>query len=211
MSAALARPAAVVGLIVFGLGVGGCAVGPNYSRPAVTAPIAYKEVDGWKQAEPSDAISRPDWWKVFNDPVLDDLEAKVLVSNQNLAQAEAAYREAKAVLDQQRASLFPAVTLNGSALRSQEGLGALKAPSSEAAALAGVTKPINTYSTSLGLSWDVDLWGRIRRSIEAAHADALKHRPAIWPTPRSRPRPWSPPTTSNCAKPTRRSVCSTRR
>ncbi len=172
MSAATARPAAIVGLIVFGLGLGGCAVGPNYSRPAVTAPVAYKEADGWKQAEPSDAISRPDWWKAFGDPVLDGLEAQVVVSNQTLAQAEAAYRQAKALLDQQRASLFPTVTLNGSGLRSQEGLGALGAPTSEAALLSSVTKPINTYSTGLGLSWDVDLWGRIRRSIEAADANA---------------------------------------
>ena len=172
MSAAMARPAAIAGLIVFGLGLGGCAVGPNYARPAAPTPVAYKEADGWKQAEPSDAISRPDWWKAFGDPVLDGLEAQVVVSNQTLAQAEAAYRQAKALLDQQRASLFPTITLNGSGLRSQEGLGALGAPSSEAAALASVTKPINTYATSLGLSWDVDLWGRIRRSIEAAHANA---------------------------------------
>jgi len=172
VSAALARPAAIAGLIVFGLAVGGCAVGPNYVRPAAPAPLAYKEAEGWKQAEPSDAISRPDWWKAFGDPVLDGLEAQVAVSNQTLAQAEAAYRQAKALLDQQRASLFPTVTLNGSGLRSQQGLGALGAPASAAAALASVTKPINTYSTSLGLSWDVDLWGRIRRSIEAAHANA---------------------------------------
>lgn len=170
MSAAKVRPAVVIGLIAGVLG--GCAVGPNYKRPAVSAPAAYKEAEGWKPAEPSDAVARPDWWKAFGDPVLDGLEAQVAVSNQTLAQAEAAYRQAKALLDQQRASLFPTVTLNGEAQRYQEGLGELGAPTSEAAVLSSLTKPVNTYTASLGLSWDVDLWGKIRRSIEAAHATA---------------------------------------
>jgi outer membrane protein TolC len=81
------RSVAALGLIAVGLAFGGCAVGPNYARPGLAAPVAYKEADGWKQAEPSDAISRPDWWKAFGDPVLDDLEARVVVSNQTLAQA----------------------------------------------------------------------------------------------------------------------------
>ena len=173
VSAAMNRPVTVVGLFALGLVLGGCAVGPNYARPAVTTPVAYKEAGGWKQAEPSDAISRPDWWKAFGDPVLDDLEARVLVSNQTLAQSEAAYRQAKALLDQQRASLFPSVNLSGSGVRSQTGLGALGVTEPPGVVLpSSLTSPVNTYSTSLGLSWDLDLWGRIRRSIEAARANA---------------------------------------
>jgi NodT family efflux transporter outer membrane factor (OMF) lipoprotein len=150
-----------------------CAVGPNYHRPAptpvgVAMPSAYKEAEGWIQAEPSDAVTRQDWWTVFGDPVLDDLEAKVVVSNQNLAQAEAAYREARALLDQQRASLFPTVNLTGSGIRSLSPSGF----TSSAGAISVGAKPFDTYTTGLGLSWDVDLWGRIRRSIEAAHASA---------------------------------------
>jgi NodT family efflux transporter outer membrane factor (OMF) lipoprotein len=151
----------------------GCAIGPNYERPAAMpskapTPTAYKEAEGWTQAEPSDAVSRQDWWKVFNDPVLNDLEAQVVVSNQNLAQLEAAYRQGRALLDQQRAALFPAVTLGGSGVQSQSPSGFTGAQGS----LAPSAKPIDIYSTTLGLTWDVDVWGRIRRSIESAHATA---------------------------------------
>lgn len=156
-----------------GLLLAGCAVGPNYHRPAAMAgaapaPAAFKEAEGWTQAEPSDAVSRQDWWTVFGDPVLDELEAKVLVSNQNLAQSEAAYRQAKAVLDQQRAALFPTVNLTGAGARSQSPSGFTGAQG----ALSSGAKPINTFSTGIGLTWDVDVWGRIRRSVEAAHANA---------------------------------------
>ncbi len=150
----------------------GCAVGPNYHPPAATPkgvamPSAYKEAEGWTQAEPSDAVTRQDWWKVFNDPVLDGLEAKVAVSNQTLAQSEAAYRQGKALLDQQRATLFPTVTLGGSGTQSQSPTGF-----TNNGALATGSKPVDIYSTSIGLTWDVDVWGRIRRQIEAAHATA---------------------------------------
>lgn len=149
------------------LGLGACAVGPNYERPAMAAPVAYKEAQGWKPAEPADAVQRRDGWKVFGDPVLDSLEVQVVVSNQTLAQSEAAYRQAKALLDQQRAALFPSVILNGQGIRSQ-------APSgfTSSAGAISAARPISTYTTGIGLSWDVDLWGRIRRSIEAAHANA---------------------------------------
>jgi NodT family efflux transporter outer membrane factor (OMF) lipoprotein len=161
-------------LVAAGLvGLGACAVGPDYKPPAalagaVATPQAFKEAEGWTQAAPSDAISRQDWWKVFGDPVLDELEARVLVSNQNLAQAEAAWRQAKAVLDQQRAALFPTVNLTGSATRSQSPTGFTGAQG----ALSVGARPIDIYSTGLGLTWDVDVWGRIRRQIEAAHAGA---------------------------------------
>ncbi|HEY4029933.1 MAG TPA: efflux transporter outer membrane subunit [Caulobacteraceae bacterium] len=150
-----------------------CAVGPDYRPPAAmpsaaATPKAFKEAEGWAQAAPSDAVSRQDCWKVFGDPVLDGLEAKVLVSNQNLAQAEAAWRQAKAVLDQQRAALFPTVSLAGSATRSQSPTGFTGAQG----ALSSGAKPIDIYSTGIGLTWDVDVWGRIRRQIESAHANA---------------------------------------
>jgi NodT family efflux transporter outer membrane factor (OMF) lipoprotein len=163
----------LAGVAAVGLALSGCAIGPNYHPPAampkgVAMPPAYKEAEGWTQAQPSDAVSRQDWWKVFNDPVLDALEAKVVVSNQNLAQSEATYRQAKALLDQQRATLFPTVTLTGSGTQEQTPTGFTSAQG----ALAPGAKPIDIYSTSIGLTWDVDVWGRIRRSIEAAHATA---------------------------------------
>src|SRR5215469_8953009 len=138
---------AVVGLAV----LSGCAVGPNYKLPAAmpakaATPPAYKEAEGWTQAEPSDAVSRQDWWTVFNDPVLNDLEAKVVVSNQTLAQAEAAYRQAKGLLDQQRAALFPTVNLNGAGVRSLSPSGF----TGSSGALVPAAKPINVYTTNIG-------------------------------------------------------------
>jgi NodT family efflux transporter outer membrane factor (OMF) lipoprotein len=163
----------LAGLSALSLLMAGCAVGPNYKLPAALpiatpTPTAYKEAEGWVQAMPSDAVSRQDWWKVFNDPVLDDLEAQVVVSNQNLAQAEAAYREAKAVFEQQRATLFPTVNLTGTGVRelSPSGFAGIQG------AIAPAAKPINIYETAIGGSWDIDVWGRIRRSIESAHATA---------------------------------------
>jgi NodT family efflux transporter outer membrane factor (OMF) lipoprotein len=165
-------PASLAGLTAVSLVLAGCAVGPDYKRPAAMAhnaapPAAFKEADGWKQATPSDAITRQDWWKVFNDPVLNDLEAKVLVSNQTLAQSEASYREALATWDQQRASFFPTITGTGSGTRSQSPAGF-----TNAAGAFGGARPTNTYTARLGLSWDVDVWGKIRRQVEAAHANA---------------------------------------
>jgi len=166
------RLASLAGLTAVGLVLAGCAVGPNYSRPNPTAsgpaPQAFKEADGWKQATPSDEVSRQDWWRVFNDPVLNDLEGQVLVSNQNLAQSEAAYRQAVAVLEQQRATLFPSINLTGSGTDSKSASGF----TSSTGFASPASKPVQTYTTRLGLTWDVDLWGRIRRTIEAAKANA---------------------------------------
>jgi NodT family efflux transporter outer membrane factor (OMF) lipoprotein len=166
------HPATLTALTAIGLVLAGCAVGPNYKRPeavakTTTLPPAFKEADGWKQAAPSDAITRKDWWKVFNDPVLNDLEAKVLVSNQNLAQSEASYREALATLEQQRATIFPTITGTGSGTRSQSPAGF-----TNAAGAFGGARPTNTYTARVGLTWDLDIWGKIRRQIEAAHSNA---------------------------------------
>jgi NodT family efflux transporter outer membrane factor (OMF) lipoprotein len=166
-------PASLAGLTALSLVLAGCAVGPNYHRPdalakGVAMPQAFKEADGWKQAEPADAVSRQDWWKVFGDPVLDELEAKVLVSNQNLAQSEAAYRQAAALLEQQRAGLFPTITGTGSGTNSKSPSGFTTA----SGALGGGGRPIQTYTARVGMTWDLDLWGRIRRTIEAAKSTA---------------------------------------
>jgi len=162
----------LAGFAAVGLALSGCAIGPNYKPPApmpnaAATPPAYKEAEGWTQALPSDAVSRQDWWKVFNDPVLDSLEAQVVVSNQTLAQSEAAYRQARGFLDQQRAALFPTVNLTGSGVRSLSPTGF-----TSNGALAPGAKPISVFNTAIGGSWDIDVWGRIRRQIEAAHAAA---------------------------------------
>ena len=87
----------------------GCSVGPNYHRPPVEAPTAYKENAGWKVAEPKDELPRGKWWKIFNDRQLDTLEDQVNISNQNLAAAEANYRQALTQIRVARSAHFPTV------------------------------------------------------------------------------------------------------
>jgi len=137
------------------LSAAACAVGPDYEKPPTPISATFKEQAGWKASEPNDAIDRGAWWSVFKDPVLDGLERKVAISNQNLKAAEAAYRQARAVVDQARASFLPTVGANGSAARSHAG-------------------PVtgNSYAVSVGASWELDLWGGIRRTVEGDVATA---------------------------------------
>jgi NodT family efflux transporter outer membrane factor (OMF) lipoprotein len=151
------RSSAILALLL-----AGCAVGPDYRRPDAPIPSAYKELEGWTAARPMDGAARGSWWTAFSDPELDRLLARIEVSNQNVRAAEARVRQARALTDQARAGVFPAVTGNASANRG-------KSPS-----LANdpsfATGAVNTYNTNLQTSWEVDLWGRLRRSLEAGDA-----------------------------------------
>lgn len=144
-------------LVVLSLTMTGCAVGPDYHRPSVPTAAVYKELAGWTQAMPSDGIDRGDWWALFNDPVLNALMQQVAVSNNNVAAATAAYAQARAVVREQRASLFPVVSLNGSGRRS----GGNDTQS------AG-----SNYQASVGATWEPDVWGRLSRAVEGADATA---------------------------------------
>src|SRR3954470_8275929 len=147
MSAALVAP------------LGGCAVGPNYVRPSAPLSPTFKEATGWSPAAPADALDRGDWWKVFGDHPLSGLEARVQVSNQNIIAAEAAYREARAAVSEQRAGLFPTVTLNGSGTTSGGGAG------SKGSVISGGGGTVlsgggqtTQYRASIGASWEPDVW-----------------------------------------------------
>ena len=148
--------------VAAGAALAGCLVGPNYKRPATPMSAAYKEAAGWAPIQPSDAADKRDWWTVFNDPTLDDLEKRVEVSNQNLAAAEAAYRQARALVAQQRAALFPTIGLTGSA----------------GASGGGSSPTVASYQVGAGATWAPDIWGAVRRSIEnakdTAQADAAE-------------------------------------
>jgi NodT family efflux transporter outer membrane factor (OMF) lipoprotein len=136
----------------------GCEVGPDYTPPPVTVSTAFKEAGGdWIQAQPQDAMNRDGWWTIYNDPVLDDFEKQIDVSNQNLKAAEAAWRAAQAVVDETRATLFPIVGVG--AARTATGGG-------------GATPSITNYNATFTASWVFDLWGGIRRQIEANIATA---------------------------------------
>src|ERR1700752_4973778 len=100
----------------------GCAVGPDYKRPAVSVPESYKEAaDGWKVAQPADQQDRGAWWVIYNDPQLSALEDKLNASNQTVAQFAAAYRQARALVGEARAAYFPTVGASAGATRSGSG------------------------------------------------------------------------------------------
>ncbi len=140
----------------------GCAAGPDYVRPQIETPAQFKEMQGWRQAEPRDALPRGSWWTMFGDRELDALMARVDLSNQTLRAAEARFRQSRALADQARAALFPALSANGSATRS-------KSPSLSNQPSFAVGA-VNNYNVALNTSWELDVWGRVRRSVEAGEA-----------------------------------------
>ena len=191
-----ARPSlgAPLAAALLALSLSGCLVGPNYQRP--TAPIAprFKEAEGWRPAHPVDAIDKGAWWSIFNDPVLDGLERRVLTSNQTVKEYEAAYRNARQVVAEARSQFFP--TVSGSAgiddSKSSSGrggvvtggLGGVTTGGSSATGSTGGTTtasgsggfisssggPTTSYTATLDASWVPDLWGRVRRTVESDKA-----------------------------------------
>jgi len=151
--------------IVFIIGIlplGGCAVGPDYVRPAVDVPAGFKQLDGWKMAQPSDHEPHGPWWEIYRDPTLNELEQQVSLSNQNIAQAQAHFRQATALVTSARAARFPAVTANVAATR---------AGGASSRSMQNSTEAIN-HSLTIDANWETDLWGRVRRTIEANVANA---------------------------------------
>ena len=182
----------------------GCMVGPDYHRPlAVGTGLPFKEAPpGWTVAQPEDAAAKGAWWTIYHDPLLDQMEQQVAISNQNVKVYEAQYREAKATVDIARSALFP--TLNGSASVSRSlrsfgttgstttGLGgttgtALGGTTTNTLTGTGQTTGATGASTAVGggagaastlytlegtFDWDLDVWGRIRRQVESDVAAA---------------------------------------
>ncbi len=144
-----------------------CSPGPDYVRPAVETPAAFAEAGRWKPAAGDPAAVPAEWWRVFAEPVLDDLQAQVALGNQNLKLAEAQYRSAQAALASSRSAFFPTVSGALSSSRGVTPSTATGATSGGAARSAPVT---TTDSLSASAAWEIDVWGRIRRSVEAAEA-----------------------------------------
>lgn len=141
-----------------------CAVGPDYARPDVATPVRYKEQggtteEGWKVAEPADAVDRGRWWTMYDDAELDALVDQVATANQSIAQVEAQVRQAQALVDAARSNYFPIVAADASIARS--GGGSKR-----------VLTAATNRSVSLTASWEIDLWGRIRRQVESQQAAA---------------------------------------
>jgi NodT family efflux transporter outer membrane factor (OMF) lipoprotein len=144
----------------------GCTVGPDYVRPTVTTPTAYKEAGNWKPAQPKDDVDRGKWWEVFNDPQLNRLQEQVSISNQNLAKAEAQFRQALALLQSARAGYFPSVTGGVSTTRSRASATTIAQPSATPVSRGVVTN----HNIPFQASWAPDVWGNISRAVEANEA-----------------------------------------
>lgn len=148
----------------------GCAVGPDYQRPELSVPAAFKEGEGWRQAQPADLAGHGQWWTLYADPVLDDLQQRLLKANQTLAQSEASYRQAAALVKGSRASFFPTISADVGKTRSGQGgsgSGSVRLPDGSTVSSGGSGGISNSYSASLGVSWELDLWGKLRRQLEA--------------------------------------------
>lgn len=149
----------------------GCTVGPNYQRPSVPpAPAAYKELPPpnppngtWKPAQPSDAAIKGKWWEIYNDPELNSLEEKLTVSNQNLKAATEQYFEAREQVRVARSYYYPTLSAGPSIARQQTS-------ANQVSATRGLT--YNSFALEGQVSWEPDLWGQIRRTVEQARANA---------------------------------------
>ncbi|MBS0337759.1 MAG: efflux transporter outer membrane subunit [Proteobacteria bacterium] len=154
----------IVSALALGV-LSGCTVGPDYVRPKPEVPAAYKEGFAWQPAQPRDHLGRGEWWAAFADPQLDQLLAQVNVSNQTLVAAEAQFRQAVALADSARAAWYPTATAGLSETRSR--------PSGTTGPVVGVATTKRTiWSMPLNASWEADLWGKVRRSVEAGEAAA---------------------------------------
>jgi len=164
-----------------------CSVGPDYVTPTAPMPVSnYKEAGDWKQAQPKDDMIRGKWWEIYHDPQLNALEDQVNISNQNVLQAEAQFREAAATVKVARAAFFPTVTANPSLTESQAsqsltsgshtsggggGGGGGGFGSSGGGQHVGATV-VSTYDLPAEASYMVDVWGSVRRNVEANSATA---------------------------------------
>ncbi len=144
-----------------------CSVAPRYRSPDVRIPASFKEAPGWREAKPSDAVARGEWWQLFDDPVLGDLQRQVVLSNQTLATSKAAYDQARALVRELRASLLPVISLTASGTK----VGSF-GPGTPTVGNVGTVNTGGTsrYSITIGTTWEPDLWGRIGDSVRQAGA-----------------------------------------
>jgi NodT family efflux transporter outer membrane factor (OMF) lipoprotein len=175
VSAASLRRAAWRALPLVALAtVAGCqylSVGPVYHRPSIEVPQGYKEAQDWKPAEPQDTKPRGNWWDLYDDPDLDALMRQVAMSNQNVRLAAARYDQAVALLGNARSGYFPTITADVASTRSQNALtvGGGGTTSASAAGGSGIRTQDRVSAT---MKWELDVWGRIRRTVESNRESA---------------------------------------
>jgi NodT family efflux transporter outer membrane factor (OMF) lipoprotein len=158
MTARLAAPLCTV------LALSACSFAPKYKVPDSPPPTpAFKEAGDWKPAQPSDAQSRGAWWSIFQDPVLDGIEAQVAATNQDLKAAYARLLQARAATRIARSNLFPALSAGSSATRARTSLNSPKFPP-------GAEPVGNNFDLEADLSYEIDVWGRVRNAVASAKA-----------------------------------------
>jgi len=157
------RGTCVVIVVMMAFLLSGCVVGPKYHSPALPAPPQYKENSNWRMAQPKDQTLRGHWWEMFEDPRLNALEEQINSANQTLKIAQAQFMQARALVRYYRADYFPTVTAGFSATRT-------RISSNVAGALAGSTS--NDFVLPVAVSYEADLWGRVRRTVEAGTENA---------------------------------------
>jgi len=155
--------------VLLSLLMAACTVGPDYHRPAAVIAPQFKELAGWKQATPMDDAPKGRWWAVFHDPKLNDLETRALTANQTVLAQQAAYDQARALLAEARSALFPVLGATTSATRSQSPHSALSPKASTA----------NTIPLEATASWEIDVWGALRRQVESSQASLAASRATL--------------------------------
>jgi NodT family efflux transporter outer membrane factor (OMF) lipoprotein len=151
-------------ILVLTITLAGCAVGPNHTRPVTPMPDAWKADREWREGRPADDKLRGAWWERFGDATLSGLVARIDVANESLRVAEANLRRAQALSAQAQAGLFPTISANAQGTRSRSP-SLPNRPTTTSA-------PVTTYNVNASASWEPDLWGRVRRSIESSEASA---------------------------------------
>lgn len=152
-------------VLILLLGIGGCAIGPDYQRPTQELPQQFTQVEGWKLAQPAELADKGAWWQLYQDEQLTRMLQQLEVNNQSLAAAEAAWRQAQAAVGGTRSALYPELSAKGSSTRS--GQGRDDGATNNAQRSQGVVK---NKDVQLGLSWQLDIWGDVRRQVQAGQA-----------------------------------------
>ena len=159
------RACTIIAAIIIMMSLAGCTVGPKYARPSVpTAPMdAFKEMGGWKTADPSDQLQRGAWWEIFGDEQLNALEGQLTISNQNLKVAQARFQQARAAIRFNRASQFPTIS-------TAPGIASIRDSANRP--YFKTTSATGDFVLPFDLSYELDVWGRVRRTVAASREDA---------------------------------------
>jgi NodT family efflux transporter outer membrane factor (OMF) lipoprotein len=161
-----------MGLLTLSLLLGACAIGPDYQRPSLVTPAQFKQIEGWTAAVPGDALERGNWWQLYGDAELNALVERLNISNQNLATSEAQYRQARALVRGARAAFYPSLSSSAGVTRAGQGGGDSTLSTADGFAVSGsnAASISKNYDLSLNAAWELDIWGKLRRSLESSRA-----------------------------------------